>query len=128
MTASPGHESAEFRAADAAGPLDLLLPAAALGPVRAFRPDAATLRLALQLARRPQTVAARVASLAADLAAAPRVPSRPGPGRVRIRPVSDRGGPARSNVGRWNSSGQRERVAAPAGTGAASPSAGSAVY
>jgi polyhydroxyalkanoate synthase subunit PhaC len=60
----------EFSAADAAGAagaLDLLLSAAALGPARTFRPDAATLHLALGLARRPQTVARRVGSLAEEL-------------------------------------------------------------
>jgi polyhydroxyalkanoate synthase subunit PhaC len=60
-----------FTAADAAGAvgaLDLLLSAAALGPARAFRPDAATLHLALGLARRPQTVARRLGSLAAEFA------------------------------------------------------------
>jgi poly[(R)-3-hydroxyalkanoate] polymerase subunit PhaC len=59
----------EFTAADAAGAagaLDLLLSAAALGPARAFRPDAATLHLALGLARHPQTVARRLGALAAE--------------------------------------------------------------
>jgi len=68
MTAPAPEEPAEVRAADAAGALDLLLSAAALGAMRTIRPDAATLRLAAQLARRPQTVAGRMGSLAAELA------------------------------------------------------------
>jgi polyhydroxyalkanoate synthase subunit PhaC len=71
MTASPSDDSAEARAAsaaDAAGALDLLLSAAALGALRTIRPDAATLRLGLQLARRPQTVAGRLGSLAGEFA------------------------------------------------------------
>jgi polyhydroxyalkanoate synthase subunit PhaC len=78
LTAKPGDpvdESApseaeaagEFAAAEAAGALDLLLSDAALGMLRRFRPDAATLRLAVRLARRPQTVARRARSLAAEL-------------------------------------------------------------
>jgi hypothetical protein len=57
MTATPSDDSAEVRAADAAGALDLLLSAAALGAMRTIRPDVTMLRRALQLARRPQTVA-----------------------------------------------------------------------
>ena len=54
-------------AAEAAGALDLRLSDAALGAARRFLPDAATLRLAVRLARRPRTVATRAASLAAEL-------------------------------------------------------------
>jgi polyhydroxyalkanoate synthase subunit PhaC len=71
MTASPPDGAAEFQAADAAdaaGALDLLLSAAALGTARLLRPDAATLRLALRLARRPDAVAQRAGALAAELA------------------------------------------------------------
>jgi len=68
MTATPPDDSAEVRAADAAGALDLLLSAAALGAVRTIRPNATALRLAVQLARRPQTVAGRLGSLAAEFA------------------------------------------------------------
>jgi polyhydroxyalkanoate synthase len=57
----------EFEAAEAAGALDLLLSDAALGVLRRFRPDAATLRLAVRLARRPQTVTRRARLLAAEL-------------------------------------------------------------
>jgi len=60
-------EAAAFPEADAAGALDLLLASAALGTSRLLRPDAATLHLAVQLARRPQTVARRAGSLAAEL-------------------------------------------------------------
>jgi polyhydroxyalkanoate synthase subunit PhaC len=54
-------------AAEAAGALDMLLSDAALGITRRFRPDAASLRFAVGLARRPRTVAGRAASLAAEL-------------------------------------------------------------
>jgi polyhydroxyalkanoate synthase subunit PhaC len=57
----------EFEAAEAAGALDLLLSDAALGAARRFRPDAATLRLAVRLARRPQIVTRRARRLAAEL-------------------------------------------------------------
>jgi poly[(R)-3-hydroxyalkanoate] polymerase subunit PhaC len=63
----PSEEAGEFAAAEAAGALDLLLSDAALGMLRRFRPDAATLRLAVRLARRPQVVARRARSLAAEL-------------------------------------------------------------
>src|ERR1700728_3964124 len=67
MTANAEDRSAEFpSAADAAGALDLLLSAAALGTARMLRPDAATLRLAVGLARRPQTFARRMSGLTAD--------------------------------------------------------------
>ena len=73
MTAEPADEpvpseaAGEFAAAELAGALDLLLSDAALGMLRRFRPDAATLRLALRLARHPQAVARRARSLAAEL-------------------------------------------------------------
>ncbi len=66
-TARRADESAGFEAAEAAGALDLLLSDAALGVLRRFRPDAATLRFALRLARRPRTVARRAGALAAEL-------------------------------------------------------------
>ena len=47
--------------------LDLLLSDAALGVMRRFRPDGSTLRLGLNLARRPWTVARRSAALAGEL-------------------------------------------------------------
>ena len=55
-------------AGDLAGALDLLLADGALGVVRRFRPDGATLRLTVGLARRPQRVAGEAAGLAAELA------------------------------------------------------------
>src|SRR5215467_10305568 len=55
-------------AGDLAGALDLLLADGALGVLRRFRPDGATLRLAAGLARNPQAVAAEAALLGADLA------------------------------------------------------------
>src|ERR1700684_1648753 len=69
MTANAEDRSAEFpSAADAAGALDLLLSAAALGTTRMLRPDAATLRLAPRVARGPQTFARRMSGLTAELA------------------------------------------------------------
>jgi len=67
VTAGAADESAAFEAADAAGALDLLLSDAALGVLRRFRPDGATLRLALQLARHPRAVARQAGLLAAEL-------------------------------------------------------------
>ncbi len=62
--ASPGSDAAgEF-----AGALDLLLTDGALGVLRRFRPDGAVLRLAAGLAARPEMVAAKAASLGAELA------------------------------------------------------------
>jgi len=55
-------------AGDLAGALDLLLADGALGVLRRFRPDGATLRLAVGLARRPQRAAGEAAGLAAELA------------------------------------------------------------
>jgi class II poly(R)-hydroxyalkanoic acid synthase len=54
-------------AGDLAGALDLLLADGALGILRRFRPDGATLRLAVGLARRPQRVAGQITSLGAEL-------------------------------------------------------------
>ena len=54
--------------ADQAAPLDALLVDAALGPLRRFAPDASTLRLAFQLARRPRTTGRRLGGLTAELA------------------------------------------------------------
>jgi polyhydroxyalkanoate synthase subunit PhaC len=81
-------EAAAFRVADAAGALDLLLASAALGTSRLLRPDAAALHLALQLARRPQTVALRAGSLAAELAKVATGASQITPGK-RDRRFSD---------------------------------------
>jgi polyhydroxyalkanoate synthase subunit PhaC len=55
-------------AGDLAGALDLLLADGALGVLRRFRPDGATLRLAIGLARRPQRVASQAALLGSELA------------------------------------------------------------
>jgi polyhydroxyalkanoate synthase len=54
-------------AGDLAGALDLLLADGALGVVRRFRPDGATLRLAGSLARNPQAVAGQAALLGTEL-------------------------------------------------------------
>src|SRR5215467_6097967 len=64
---SPG-QPAQEAAGDLAGALDLLLADGALGVLRRFRPDGATLRLAVGLARRPQRVAWEAASLGTELA------------------------------------------------------------
>src|SRR6266508_557007 len=55
-------------AADAAAALDLLLAAAALGPLRRFLPGAAGVRFAAALARRPSELARQATSLAGELA------------------------------------------------------------
>ncbi len=54
-------------AGDLAGALDLLLADGALGVVRRFRPDGATLRLAASLARNPQALAGQAALLGTEL-------------------------------------------------------------
>jgi polyhydroxyalkanoate synthase subunit PhaC len=73
VTADPGRADRTSAtlpdaAGDLAGALDLLLADGALGVLRRFRPDSATLRLAVGLARRPQRLAGQVASLGAELA------------------------------------------------------------
>ena len=67
-TARTPDESAEPQATDAVGMLDLVLPDAALGTLRRFRPDTSMVRYATRLASRPGTVARRAGKLAADLA------------------------------------------------------------
>jgi len=62
-----GLQAGLFEAAEAASALDMLLSDAALGIARRFRPDAAALRFAIGLARKPETLAGRVGSLAAEL-------------------------------------------------------------
>jgi polyhydroxyalkanoate synthase len=53
---------------DLAAPLDALLIDAAFGPLRQLSPDASTAKLAARLAARPGSTAARLRSLAAELA------------------------------------------------------------
>ena len=53
---------------EAAGPLDLLLTQAALGPARRFLPGGAGMRFAGALARRPDRLATRLGGLAGELA------------------------------------------------------------
>ena len=65
--AGAADESAASAAAEAAGALDLLLTDAALGVRRMFRPDAATLRLALRLAGRPALTGGTLALLGLEL-------------------------------------------------------------
>jgi len=65
-TASTGSGRPEV-AGDLAGALDLLLADGALGVLRRFRPDGATLRLAASLARNPQAVAGQLALLGTEL-------------------------------------------------------------
>ena len=79
----PGRPSGTLpdAAGDLAGALDLLLADGALGVLRRFRPDGATLRLAVGLARRPHQVAGQAASLAAELARIARGRSQIGPER-----------------------------------------------
>ncbi len=68
----PAGDAGEFAdaftaAADGVPALDLLLSDAALGVARRFRPDGSLLRLGLQLARRPRSVAGRAAALGSEL-------------------------------------------------------------
>ena len=83
MTAQPGQrpDAGLPGAAEAASALDMLLSDAALGITRRFRPDAASLRFAVGLARRPRTVAGRAASLAAELGRVAAGRSAVAPGR-----------------------------------------------
>jgi poly[(R)-3-hydroxyalkanoate] polymerase subunit PhaC len=70
--ADPAGRSAptsEAGPADVASYLDLLLTDASLGVFRRFLPDRSMARFGLGLARRPRTVARRVAGLAGDLGA-----------------------------------------------------------
>ena len=67
--------------ADAAAPPDLLLAAAALGPARRLLPGGAGARFAAGLARRPDRLAQRAASLAGELA-------RVGVGRSTLAPAA----------------------------------------
>ena len=59
--------SREESGGELAAPLDLLLTAAATGPLRRFVPNSAWLRLAGKLAAQPGTVARRTSSLAGQL-------------------------------------------------------------
>jgi polyhydroxyalkanoate synthase len=63
---SPTEDSGEAR--DTAAPLDLLLTQAALGPARRFLPGMSGVRFLGALARRPERVATRLASLTGELA------------------------------------------------------------
>jgi polyhydroxyalkanoate synthase len=76
---APEIRTAEAEAADAAAALDLVLAAAALGPLRRLLPGRAGLRFAAGLARRPHKVARRAAWLAGELA-------RVGLGRSTLAP------------------------------------------
>jgi polyhydroxyalkanoate synthase len=71
VTAQPADTQASATAAadaDAAAALDLLLAAAALGPLRRFLPGSAGIRLAAGLTRQPLKLARRAAWLAGELA------------------------------------------------------------
>jgi polyhydroxyalkanoate synthase len=59
---------ADDRLADQAAPLDALLVDAALGTFRRFAPDMSAAKLAVALARRPDTTGRRMGGLAAELA------------------------------------------------------------
>jgi polyhydroxyalkanoate synthase len=69
VTAAPAGAAADLaaagaaEAAEAAGPLDLLLSDAALGALRLFRPDMSMLRLAAKLARKPRLTGGTAALL-----------------------------------------------------------------
>jgi polyhydroxyalkanoate synthase len=67
-THAPATEATEAaEAADVAAALDLLLAAAALGPLRSFMPGRAGVQLVNGLARRPGKLARQAASLASEL-------------------------------------------------------------
>jgi polyhydroxyalkanoate synthase len=69
VTSQPAEgRPASADAADAAAALDLLLAAAALGPLHRFLPGRAGVRLVTALARRPGRLAREATSLAAELA------------------------------------------------------------
>ena len=69
MTGQPSDTGASATAAaDAAAALDLLLAAAALGPLRRLIPGTAGIRFATRLARRPHALARQATTLAAELA------------------------------------------------------------
>jgi polyhydroxyalkanoate synthase len=78
VTQPPGTASAA-EATDAAAVLDLLLAAAALGPLRRFVPGRAGVRFAATLARRPHELARKATWLAGELA-------RVGLGRSTLAP------------------------------------------
>jgi polyhydroxyalkanoate synthase subunit PhaC len=67
MTGQPA-DTTVTEAAEAAAALDLLLAAAALGPLRRFVPGGAGIRFATGLARRPRELAREATSLARELA------------------------------------------------------------
>jgi len=80
VTGQPGDAPGPVtEAADAAAALDLLLAAAALGPLRRLVPGSAGIRFAAGLARRPHELARRTTWLAAELA-------RVGLGRSALAP------------------------------------------
>jgi polyhydroxyalkanoate synthase len=68
VSGQPADTSAQAEAADSAAALDLLLAAAALGPLRRFLPGRAGVRLAAGLARLPHRLARQAAWLAGELA------------------------------------------------------------
>ena len=75
----PDRPAAATEAAAAAAALDLLVAAAALGPLRRFLPGRAGIRSAAGLARRPHRLARQAAALAGELA-------RVGVGRSTLAP------------------------------------------
>ncbi len=80
MTGPPtGAQAAATEATEAAAALDLLLAAAALGPLRRLVPGTAGIRFATRLARRPHRLAAQATWLAGELA-------RVGLGRSSLAP------------------------------------------
>ena len=74
-------QSWQDSAGDLAGALDMLLADGALGVLRRFRPDGAALRLAANLAQRPQLVGLHAAALGSELGRIATGRSKIGPGR-----------------------------------------------
>jgi polyhydroxyalkanoate synthase len=68
MSGAPTDTQVAWAGAEMAAPLDLLLAAAALGPLRRFLPGGAGLRLAAGLGRRPGRLSHRATWLAGELA------------------------------------------------------------
>ena len=63
---SPGQQAQEA-AGDLAGSLDMMLADGALGVLRRFRPNGAILRLAMNLAQRPQLISQQISLLGGEL-------------------------------------------------------------
>ncbi|MGP7997543.1 MAG: hypothetical protein ACLPKI_09505 [Streptosporangiaceae bacterium] len=94
VISGPALETGRDSTVDAAGPLDLLLADAALGPARRFVPGMAMARFATRLAAQPALLTSRLAGLGtelgriaagrSELAAPPRIPAMVEPGAFTV--------------------------------------------